>query len=128
MILFNFKFWEVHEMSIRIDVAERIGNPSALTQEQGDIIFHEIDTSFKRKEEIFLDFSNVESMISPFLNNAIGQLYENYTSEDIKQYLHLENFPPTKNSTLNIVINNAKKFYANKKTFVETAKDVLNVE
>ena len=115
-------------MSTRIDVAERIGNPSALTQEQGDIISHEIDTSFKHKEEIFLDFSNVESMISPFLNNAIGQLYENYTTEDIKHYLHLENFPPTKNSTLNIVINNAKKFYANKKTFAKTAKDVLNVE
>lgn len=115
-------------MSTRIDVAERIGNPSALTQEQGDIIFHEIDTSFKHKEEIFLDFSNVESMISPFLNNAIGQLYENYTTEDIKHYLHLENFPPTKNSTLNIVISNAKKFYANKKTFAKTAKDVLNVE
>lgn len=115
-------------MSTRIDVAERIGNPSALTQEQGDIIFREIDTAFKHKEKIFLDFSNVESMISPFLNNAIGQLYENYTTEDIKQYLQLENFPPTKNSTLNIVINNAKKFYANKKNFVETAKDVLNIE
>ena len=120
--------WTIGNRVARIDVAERIGNPSALTQEQGDIIFHEIDTSFKHKEEIFLDFSNVESMISPFLNNAIGQLYENYTTEDIKHYLHLENFPPTKNSTLNIVINNAKKFYANKKTFAKTAKDVLNVE
>ena len=61
-------------MNIKIDVAEKIGNPSALTQEQGDVIFQEIDSSFKQKKDIFLDFSNVESMISPFLNNAIGQL------------------------------------------------------
>ena len=115
-------------MNIKIDVAEKIGNPSALTQEQGDVIFQEIDSSFKQKKDIFLDFSNVESMISPFLNNAIGQLYASYTGEYISKHLHLENFPQTKNSTLNIVISNAKKFYANKKDFTEVAKDVLNLD
>lgn len=115
-------------MKIKIDVAEKIKNPSALTQEQGDIIYNEIVNSFEKKETIILDFSNVESMISPFLNNAIGQLYGKYTSEYIKQYLKLENFPPAKNSTLNVVINNAKNFYSNKKAFTKTAKDVLNID
>lgn len=115
-------------MRTKIDVAKKIKNPSALTQEQGDIIYNEITNAFEKNEEIVLDFKNVESMISPFLNNAIGQLYGRYTSEDIKQHLILENFPPEKNATLNVVINNAKNFYANKKVFTQTAKDVLNVE
>lgn len=112
----------------KIDVAKVINNPSALTQEQGDLIYNEIISAFEKKEIIILDFLNVESMISPFLNNAIGQLYGKYSSEYITQYLKLDHFPKTKNSTLNMVINNAKNFYANKKNFTRTAKDVLNVE
>lgn len=111
-----------------IDVAEKINNPSALTQEQGDVIYDIIVSSFKKNEPIALDFLNVESMISPFLNNAIGQLYGKYTSEEISNLLELVNFPTNKNSTLNIVISNAKKFYANQKIFAKTAKDVLNLE
>lgn len=111
-----------------IDVAKEINTPSALTQEQGDIIYNEITAAFDKQEIITLDFSNVESMISPFLNNAIGQLYGKYNSEYIQKHLQLKNFPPAKNSTLNIVINNAKSFYANKETFSQIAKDVLNVE
>lgn len=98
-------------MAVYIDVAEAIDNPSALTQEQGDIIYNMLITSFEKNEVVELDFSNVESMISPFLNNAIGQLYGKYNGDEIQQYLKLINFPKSKNATLNIVISNAKKFY-----------------
>ena len=111
-----------------INVAEKIDNPSALTQEQGDIIYHELVASFDKKEVVVLDFKNIESMISPFLNNAIGQLYGKYTSDEISSLLELKNFPPSKNSTLNIVISNAKKFYTNQKIFSQAAKEVLNLE
>lgn len=115
-------------MKTIIDVAEKINNPSALTQEQGDIIYYILIAHFDKGEEVGLDFANVESMISPFLNNAIGQLYGKYTGEQISKYLELINFPASKNSTLNIVINNAKQFYANKRIFTKTAKEVLKVE
>ena len=111
-----------------IDVAELIDSPSALTQEQGDMAYREIVRSFEDDEVIQLDFSNVESMISPFLNNAVGQLYGKYTSEQIKEHLVLINFPDEKKATLNIVIGNAKKFYKNKEAFRKSAKEVLNVE
>ena len=110
-----------------IDIAEEINNPSALTQEQGDVIYEIIADAFEKKEKIILDFVNVESMISPFLNNAIGQLYGKYTSEEITQYLQLENFPKSKVSTLNIVINNAKKYYANKEDYKKLVKDVVDI-
>ncbi len=111
-----------------IDVAKKIGSPSALTQEQGDIVFAEIREAILKKEKIALDFVNVESIISPFLNNAIGQLYGEFTSEDIKEYMKLENFPENKNKTLNVVISNAKIFYANKKAYNNAVKEVLGNE
>lgn len=111
-----------------LDVAERINNSSALTQEQGDVIYMEIVAAFQEQQRIVLDFSNVKSMISPFLNNAIGQLYGEYNSEVIKEFLELKDFPQNKVATLNVVINNAKKFYANKSNFMQKAKDVLDIE
>lgn len=109
-----------------IDIAQVIGSPSALTQEQGNLVYSQIIDSFKNSEPITLDFSNVESMISPFLNNAIGKLYENYNGTQIKSMLKLESFPPEKNSTLNIVINNAKRFYANKAQYEQIVREVID--
>lgn len=53
-------------------------------------------------------------MILPFLNNAIGQLYGQFTSQQISDCLEIKNFPKEKTSVLNIVIANAKKYYSNK--------------
>lgn len=113
-------------MEKRIDVAEKIGTPAALTQEAGDIIYAEIIAAFERLEKIHLDFINVESMITPFFNRSIGKLYEKYTGEFIKQYLIMDNFPQNKVSTLNIVISNAKKYYANREGYEKIVRDVVD--
>lgn len=108
-----------------IDIAIVIDSPSALTQEQGEKVFLIISDSIQRKENITLDFGNVESMISPFLNTAIGKLYGLFTEETISTYLHLKNFPRSKQSTLKIVIENAKRYYSNKEKYASTVKDVI---
>lgn len=109
-----------------LNVAEVINSPSALEQEQGDLVYNEIISALKKQENITLDFSDVESMISPFLNHAIGRLYETYDSDYIKKFLHMENFPKEKISTLNVVINNAKRFYANKVQYNQIVKEVID--
>lgn len=111
-----------------VDVAETINSPSALTQTQGDLIYTAIRNAFENHESITIDFENIESIISPFLNNAIGRLYEKYDSDYIRQNLHMKNFPPEKNSTMNIVINNAKRFYANRSKYSHTVKEVIDNE
>ena len=112
-------------MSKYINVRECIGTPSAITQEAGDLIYKEICKAIENKEIIKLDFAEIESMITPFLNNAIGKLYEIYSSEQISKHLKLENFPPEKVSTINVVINNAKRYYSDKTNFEKIAKDVM---
>lgn len=111
---------------IYLNVADKIGNPSALTQEDGNLIYSEIAQAIKNNTPIILDFEQIESMISPFLNNAIGQLYGHFTSQQISELVNIRNFPEEKNSTLNIVIANAKKYYSNKEKFNSTVEDILN--
>ena len=97
-----------------VNVADLIGSPSALGQEEGNIVYNEIKASFEKNEVIHLDFNKVETIISPFLNTAIGKLYEKYSSEQIRKLLDLQNLKVSKNQTLNVVISNAKRYYANK--------------
>lgn len=114
------------DKTIYINVAQQIGDPSALTQEQGNIIFKQIESAINNNQMIHLDFSQIESMISPFLNNAIGQLYGKYTSDQIAEHLVIENFPDEKKNTLNIVIANAKRYYQNKNEYNSIAEGVIN--
>lgn len=111
---------------IYLNVAKKIGNPSALTQEDGNLIYDEITQAIRQNIPIVLDFVDIESMISPFLNNAIGQLYGKFTSQQISELVIIRNFPKEKTSTLNIVIANAKKYYSNREKFNSTVKEVLN--
>lgn len=108
-----------------IAVSAVLDSPSALTQEQGEKIYKIISDSIDAKKEIVLDFSGIESMISPFLNIAVGKLYGAYSSAAINSYLKFYNFPESKLSTLKVVIANAKKFYENKEDYASTVKDVI---
>lgn len=113
-------------MSRYINVLEVIDSPSALTQEEGNMVYEEIVSALDHREKITVDFEGIESMISPFLNNSIGQLYGRYNSDEIKEYLDLKDFPQNKIGTLNVVISNAKKFYNNPKRYEDIVKEVTN--
>lgn len=79
-----------------INVKEKINSPSALTREQGQLIYDDIISSFSKGDSVILDFADIESLITPFLNVAIGKLYENYSSEELKKLLDIKNFPRRK--------------------------------
>ena len=63
-------------MNITINIRQKIGSSSALTREQGKIIYDALIDNFQNGNHVTLDFSNIESLITPFLNVAIGKLYE----------------------------------------------------
>ncbi len=111
--------------SIEINVKDVIGTPSALTREQGKILLDEIQKVFAAKKKVILDFADIESIITPFLNVAIGKLYEFNTSEMLKQNLEIRNIPKGKAASFNLVIENAKKFYSNQSEFSQKVKDVI---
>lgn len=74
---------------------------------------------------MIVDFAEIESIITPFLNIAIGKLYEDNTSDMLKENLKLQNVPKGKVASFNLVIENAKRYYANQGEFAQTVKDVI---
>lgn len=110
---------------IFLDVAQKLGSPIALTQEQGDVIFKEISKVIQNQDIVHLDFSRIERVISPFLNNSIGKLYGEFTSRQIKECLDIQHFPDAKKATLSLVIYNSKRYYANTERFNSCVNEVF---
>lgn len=112
-------------MEKKIKVSELTGSPSALTVEQGDLLYSEIKKILDQNNEAVIDFMDVESIITPFLNASIGRLYETYTSEILKEKVKIINQPEGTNRKFNMVIRNAKQFYADKAGYTNIVEEIM---
>lgn len=108
------------------NIAELIESPSALTREQGNIVYQTIIPLFKKDEHVTLDFCDIESLITPFLNVSIGKLYETYSSEQLNSLLSIENIPNGTSTKFQAVIDNAKLYYTNKENFNRAVREVID--
>ena len=108
------------------NVAELIESPSALTREQGSVVYNVIVPLLRNGENITLDFADVESLITPFLNVAIGKLYEDFSSEQLNDQLKISNLPEGTRAKFKLVIENAKKYYTDKELFEENVEEVID--
>lgn len=52
--------------TITINIASLIQSPSALTREQGKIVYDEIMHNLNTGDKVILDFKEIESIITPF--------------------------------------------------------------
>ena len=112
--------------TVTLNIASLIGSPSALTREQGSIIYTQIIQNLNSGNKVILDFQDTESLITPFLNVAIGKLYETFNSSQLNTQLEIKNPPDGTNSKFQMVIANAKQYYFNKNAFTKAVEDVIN--
>ena len=111
---------------VTVNIKDKIQSPSALTREQGNIIYNCIVSILENGKGVQLDFGEIESLITPFLNVAIGKLYEKYDSPKLQECLKPINVPSGKASSFNLVIENAKKYYKDRSKFEKIVKDVID--
>jgi len=110
-------------MNIRI--LDYVGD-RATDMRQGDKIYELIVDGFNKQEKVYLDFSDMTTILSTFLNNAIGTLYRDYTSEFLNENLKIENLCNEDLFILKRVINRAKDFYAKPQVVQSVLDENLN--
>lgn len=71
---------------------------------------------FRTNQVVHVDFSDMTTVLSTFLNNAIGTLYKDYTSEFLNENLKIENLSDDDMFILKRVIKRAKEFYENQES------------
>ncbi len=110
-----------------IKVLEYIGD-RATDMKQGDEIYNLIIEGFNKNEEVVVDFEGLTTVLSIFLNNAIGTLFKDYTSEFLNANLKITNLCEADMFILKRVIKRAKDFYRNEALVTNVLDSVMKGE
>ncbi|HBT88452.1 STAS-like domain-containing protein [Desulfobacter sp.] len=102
---------------MKIKVADLIGSGLCISAEDGQKIYDKIEQLVKAGKQVTISFENVTMLISLFLNVAIGQLYGFFSEEAIRAQLKVEGLSSDDMELLKRVVDNAKKYYSNKKSY-----------
>ena len=82
-----------------------------LSPEEGEILFNELQEALKWKEPIILDFSEVETVASSFLNTAVGKLFGKFNYDFLDTNLRWSGLDQQDSRIMKIVIENAKEHF-----------------
>lgn len=93
-----------------VNVKSLIHTNLAVSPEDGEIIFDELNTAIERKESIRLDFSNLDTITTAFFNSSIGDLYEKWDRGILNQYIHIDSktLTPLQRKKASNVMENAR--------------------
>ena len=68
---------------IKINVKDTINNTIAMSTEDGKKLFEVLYENLKQSKKIELSFKGIDMLISHFLNESIGKLYEKFNNWNI---------------------------------------------
>lgn len=87
---------------------------NVVSYQQGKILHDELRGVWSEKK-IILDFKGVSIISSPFFNGSIGLFLKDFSRIEVQEKIEYENISVDALNTLNIVLNNAEKFYKENK-------------
>lgn len=102
---------------IKIKIADLIGSPLCISAEDGQKVFDKVEHLVEAGKQVTISFENITMLISLFLNVAIGQLYGSFTEDVVRSQLKVEGLSSDDMELLKRVVDNAKKYYSNKKSY-----------
>jgi LytS/YehU family sensor histidine kinase len=111
-----------------IKIFEVVGSKVAVSTEDGDSLFETIIAFLERDFEVVLDFANIETLTSTFLNAAIGQLYSKYDSHFLRKHLSTSNLLPEDKELMIKIIERAKEYFKDKDNLEKDIREAFDDE
>lgn len=102
--------------SINISAKNLIGS-LCVSADDGQKLHDDIAKYIRNERKIIVSFKGVDTLISAFLNAAIGQLYGEFPESLIQERLTVEGMEPEDFELLTRVVNNAKVYFENRRSF-----------
>ncbi len=103
--------------TVKISISDIIGNKDAVSTEDGQKVFELISPLLREGTRVELSFDQIDWIISAFLNVAIGQLYGEFSDEDVSERLDVTGLDQMDRELLEKVVDNAKAYFANPDRF-----------
>lgn len=117
--------WTPHmDEPVTVPVTEVVGGPFAVASEDGQLVYEQVLAEIRQGRTVVVSFLGIETLISAFLNTAIGQLYGSLPEEKIQKHLRVEGLNPFDDELLKRVVDNAKRYFANPALFDQSWREV----
>jgi len=111
-----------------INIFDVVGGKVAVSTEDGERLFKKINTFLERDFKVVLDFANIETLITTFLNAAIGQLYSKYDSPFLQEHLKVVNLAPEDRERMIKTIERAKEYFKDKDNLEKDIREAFDDE
>ena len=111
-----------------INIFDVVGGNAAVSTEDGERLFETISTFLEKDFEVVLDFANIETLITTFLNAAIGQLYSKYESPFLREHLSVRGLQPEDRERMIKTIERAKEYFKDKDNFEKDIGEAFDDE
>lgn len=109
--------------TLTISLLEIVGSPLCVASEDGQKVHDRISGAMREGKLVMVSFLNVTSLTSAFLNAAIGQLYGEFSADEIRKKLKVHDIQPDDRWLLKRVIDTAKEYFKDPNRF-KRAKQV----
>jgi len=109
----------------RIDVFNVIGGALCIEADDGQIIYDNILKAINNGTKIIISFKNIEMVTTAFLNTAIGQLYRDFSRDEISSRIGFEDISNDVKVKIKRVNQTAKLFYEDPGRMLRTIEEVL---
>lgn len=93
-----------------IKLAEEIGD-RCLTKDQGERALALIRAALAADGHVHLNFSGVRTLISLFLNNAVGPLFEEFDRAEFDRRVSVEGLTENQATTFEHMLRNAEAYH-----------------
>lgn len=110
---------------IKQSVYQIVGNDICVEADDGRKVFTIISEFIKKKQKVVLSFFNVNMLTSAFLNTAIGLLYKDFSEQEIKENLSVQDLSSADSILLKRVVDTAKIYYKNPEKMEQSVREIL---
>jgi hypothetical protein len=108
---------------IPVRIFDIVGGPLCASSDDGQLVHDRIAPLLREGKRVALSFAQVDTLISAFLNAAIGQLYGEFKEEEIRDRLVLRDMAPEDLVLLKRVVENAKAYFKDPKRFTQAVDE-----
>ncbi|MBE7446150.1 MAG: STAS-like domain-containing protein [Planctomycetia bacterium] len=110
---------------LTISVFNTVGNSFCVEADDGQKVYELIKKALQENRKVKTSFQNVEMLTSAFLNTAIGRLYKDFTEEEIKSSLSVDNLANEDAALLKRVVSTAKLYYKDPEEMEKSITEIL---
>lgn len=114
--------------TVLLNVPTIIGTPDCVAADDGQKVHDEIAKNLRAGNTVYVSFKGVKSIITAFLNAAIGQLYGDFKEEEMSGKLFLTDARQDDIEKVRKVVAGAKVYFKDKRKFDEARKEAMGTE